>query len=116
MRKYTLIGRKEILELASEVSPLPYGAYIQEDGTEVLFNRAYQPIIQRGPDRKNIRKASGWITHIGQVWFYDDYFTGKARKLLSENILEAFKAGLELAPFVINTTQNMENKYHVIKH
>jgi hypothetical protein len=51
---------------------LPYGAYIGDDGTETLFDRGYNPILARDGDGRNLRKAFGWITHVKQVWFYDD--------------------------------------------
>ena len=51
---------------------LPYGVFIAADGAETLFDRSYNPIYTRDPDGKNARRASGWVEHVSQKWFYDD--------------------------------------------
>jgi len=51
---------------------LPYGAYIKPNGSEVLFNRSYIPMLERDKYGKNVQKASGWVEHSAQIWFYSD--------------------------------------------
>jgi hypothetical protein len=99
---YKLIGRKEILALSNRTSAMPYGVYIGEDGTETLFNRCYEPIIQRDAKGKNIVKASGWIVHKHQAWFYNDAFTGKARVHMASVVMKAFYSGEPLTKLMIN--------------
>lgn len=100
--RYKFIGRKEILALSNRTSAMPYGVYIGEDGTETLFNRCYEPIIQRNAKGKNIVKASGWITHKHQAWFYDDAFTGKARVHIASVVMKTFYSGEPLTKLMIN--------------
>jgi hypothetical protein len=86
---------------------LPYGAYIGEDGTETLFDRFYQPMVARDKDGSNVRKASGWIPHVKQIWFYDDscspHRIDKPNKKAFERCffaLQAFNAGLTINEFI----------------
>jgi hypothetical protein len=53
---------------------LPYGKWTTEDGTEVLFNRKYQPIWVKHPDGKVDSAARDWWVSniVKQEWYYDD--------------------------------------------
>jgi len=53
-------------------SVLPYGVYVHADGTETLFDRSYQPIATRTPDRLQIKPTNGFIDFAWQAWFFDD--------------------------------------------
>jgi hypothetical protein len=53
---------------------LPYGRWITDDGTRVLYNRKYQPLLiwQPGTDKAE-RCDPHWVTGIAaQDWFYID--------------------------------------------
>jgi hypothetical protein len=52
----------------------PYGKWTTEDGTEVLFNRKYQPIWVKHPDGKVDSAARDWWVSniVKQEWYYDD--------------------------------------------
>ena len=52
---------------------LPYGKWMCPDGREVLFNRHYAPIRQRGADGI-VSEADGseWVRFVHQEWFYND--------------------------------------------
>ena len=71
---------------------LPYGVYIGADGTETLFDRNYTPLYTRDPDGKNVRRASGWIEHTKQRWFYDDRCTPKHNKKSAQRCQAAMTA------------------------
>jgi len=53
---------------------LPYGKWTTKDGTEVLFNRKYQPIWVKHFDRKaDIAALDWWVPNIvKQEWYYND--------------------------------------------
>lgn len=52
---------------------LPYGIWTCEDGREVLFNRFYEPILQRRPGGPVEPATPGeWVRWKRQSWFYDD--------------------------------------------
>jgi hypothetical protein len=53
---------------------LPYGRWITEDGTEVLYNRKYQPLfVWRAGTDKPERCDPHWIDGIvDEGWFYSD--------------------------------------------
>src|SRR5262245_43310173 len=51
----------------------PYGMWTCADGREVLFNRSYWPILERGKDLAvRAAKPGEWIPHCEQEWFFDD--------------------------------------------
>jgi hypothetical protein len=87
---------------------LPYGYYERADGSQVLFDRDYAPMWGRDADGSNVRKASGWIEHVKQGWFYDDYcspnspiYRQRHKKALArtEAALRAFHAGEPISQF-----------------
>lgn len=97
----------------------PYGAYITEDGEEILFDRGYNPMLRRNADKTNPRKASGWIPHVAQVWFYTDADSPRGPRRLKrtkdtirrcEMVLEAFNAGESIAPYVRSGDKNALQK------
>ena len=52
---------------------LPYGKWTTEDGTEVLFNRKYQPIWVRHTNKKaDIAALDWWVPGIVKQEFYYD--------------------------------------------
>lgn len=108
--RFTLLSREEIRQLPIGVPGRePYGAYITEDGEEILFDRGYSPMLRRGADKINVRKASGWIDHKAQVWFYADTNSPRGPRRLKctkdtirrcEMVLEAFNSGKSIAPYI----------------
>lgn len=54
---------------------LPYGKYIQSDGTEVFFNRRYEPIWRKAGDQVDpvdpVDPAER-VVFIRQEWFFND--------------------------------------------
>ena len=91
---------------------LPYGAYIRADGSEVLFDRHYYPMIGRARDGGNVRPAADWITHEVTVWFYTDACSPRGQKRCQvtketitrcEEALTAFTQGRSIAPYAIKS-------------
>ena len=73
---------------------LPYGRWITEDGTEVLYNRRYQPLfVWRAGADKPERCDPHWIDGImDEAWFYSD---GGSRVLGRTKLWHALKAVLD---------------------
>lgn len=93
-------------------SRLPYGAYIRADGSEVLFDRNYHPVMERAQDGSNVRPAAGWIKHEVTVWFYNDACSPRGQRRFKarqdalsrcEAALTAFTQGGSIAPYVIRS-------------
>jgi hypothetical protein len=60
-------------KLARMRQELPYGVWTCADGTEVLFNRRYQPIWRRTPGGAvKPTKRDEWIDRIDQKWIFGD--------------------------------------------
>lgn len=91
---------------------LPYGYWQKADGSQILFDRNYVPMLRRDPDGSNARICPPvWVQWIDQQWFWG---TGKAdwpkRKAKpgswsrrhGEAILDAFEAGEPIDPFVLD--------------
>lgn len=118
MSKYgfKLFSREEIMKLPiSATEREPYGAYITKDGEEVLFDRGYSPMLRRDADKTNVRKASGWIDHVAQVWFYMDGNSPRGPRRLKRTkdtisrcgmVLEAFNSGESIAPYIWSGDRN----------
>ena len=51
----------------------PYGMYTRADGSQVLFNRSYEPMLQRDADGQNVHEVSGWLHDVKkeQHFYYD---------------------------------------------
>jgi len=92
------ITRKQVNMFLMRIA-LPYGAFIEINSNivkEVLFNRLYEPILERV--NNNI------TTYTGQHWFYDDgnppfYSITTMRKLAK--MLHAFSTGLPIEKYFI---------------
>lgn len=113
----TLLTADQVDQILIVKDSIPYGAYIRADGSQVLFERSYDPMLQRDADGTNCRPASGWIEHVTARFFYDDHdsprrlkFGGldersSARSKLayyrSASALVAFEAGLPITPYFI---------------
>lgn len=53
---------------------MPYGIWTCEDGREVVFNREYQPILQRKDGINSFANQSEWINDIAKVeYLFNDY-------------------------------------------
>jgi len=88
------INKEELKYLFEQAEPwalrntLPYGVWTCEDGTKVLFNRAYEPIFKMSPEG-NVNRADPmeWIKWVKQEYFYNDsnppfrYFPGENQRL-----------------------------------
>ena len=76
---------------------LPYGMYITADGTEVLFDRHYEPMYARDANGDNVQRASGFVENVvKQVWFYNDtnsLMNSSEARLRSEKALVSFVIG-----------------------
>jgi hypothetical protein len=85
---------------------LPYGMYITADGTEVLFDRHYEPMYARDAKGDNVQRASGFVENVvKQVWFYDDkhsLMNSSEARLRSEKALVSFVIGDAVNDYVIN--------------
>jgi len=113
---FKLLSREEIMQLPIGATERePYGAYITKDGEEVLFDRSYSPMLRRDKDKTNVRKASGWIDHVAQVWFYEDTNSPRGPRRLKRTkdtisrcdmVLGAFNAGESIAPYVWSGNKN----------
>jgi hypothetical protein len=51
---------------------LPYGKWTLKDGTEVLFNRLYQPMLRRKGSNVEPVDPSRWMEWESQEHYYDD--------------------------------------------
>jgi hypothetical protein len=83
---------------------LPYGLWIEPDGSCVLFNRYYWPIWRRSPGRDGVttavtgpirwdRGGKIWIRHVRQEFFFHDGITpwhNAAARELCEEIFALF--------------------------
>jgi hypothetical protein len=80
---------------------LPYGVWTCADGTEVLFNRRYQPIWRRTPGGAvKPTKRDEWIDRIAdQKWIFGDgdppWRSPESRRRC-EKVLDDFKRGRPL--------------------
>jgi hypothetical protein len=92
---------------------LPYGVWQRPDGSEVLFDRNYVPILQRDADGGNVRPCPPvWVEREKQQWFWGSGSTGfpiakKAKtgswaRTHGEAILAAFKTGEPVDPLVLD--------------
>jgi len=76
---------------------LPYGMYITADGTEILFDRHYDPMYARDAKGDNVQRASGFVENVvKQVWFYNDkhsLMNSSEARLRSEKALVLFVIG-----------------------
>lgn len=79
-------------------SELPYGLWTCEDGREVLFNRHYQPILERfNRGMAMFTNRREWVTFTSQRWFYDDSSERRAStKKKLEQVLAAFQSGRDV--------------------
>jgi hypothetical protein len=53
--------------------PLPYGVFVMEDGSQVLFDYHYRPIWQRPGECSRAVRAdpTAWFDWVGVYWLYD---------------------------------------------
>jgi hypothetical protein len=86
---------------------LPYGWWIERDGSCVLFNRYYVPIWRRTPDG-NVSAVTGpwrygkkWIDWVRQAYFYNDgclpWHYPEVREFLEDEVLGCW-FGVVVAP------------------
>lgn len=70
----------------------PYGKWVTEDGTEILFNRNYQPIwMKRSSGEVTKADPNWWVPNIlTQEWYYDETCPpyGDGRKTMTKNSLQ----------------------------
>ena len=101
---YKLLGRQEIMDLPARDKKRErvYGVYIEADGGEVLFNRAYEPMLRRKKTRDEYpTKATGWINHVDQHHFYSDLTPENKRDKIASKVMDAFYSDKDLNPFYI---------------
>lgn len=89
---------------------LPYGYWQRNDGSQVLFNRNYVPMLQRDADGANARACPAvWIDSREQRWFWatgkDAWPIAKLKptapaREYGEAVLAAFIAGRPIEQFV----------------
>jgi hypothetical protein len=59
--------------MSSDFDKVPYGRWTCADGREVLFNRAYWPILERrNGGATKIADCGEWVSYIKQEYFFDD--------------------------------------------
>jgi hypothetical protein len=67
---------------------LPYGKWICADEREVLFNRFYEPIYQRLPERPaEPADAKEQVPWKSQEWFYDDADSERRKRTAARAVL-----------------------------
>ena len=75
---------------------LPYGMYICKDGSEVLFNRGYEPILKRHAGVITYPKPHSWVDGVvDQVVFYNDGCSARHDKNTRDRckkVIEVFKS------------------------
>ena len=53
---------------------IPYGRWTCDDGSEVIFNRHYQPMFKRANDENEFMLPDTWISNIAKIeYFYGDH-------------------------------------------
>ena len=96
---------------STSLTELPYGLWRCANGTEVLFNRRYQPVWRRhsaAPASGDIPEPDEWIAWTEQHWFCrgDTYFerpmAPEVRNGL-QMILAGFKEGRPMEPWLGRT-------------
>jgi len=67
---------------------MPYGRWTLRDGTDVLFNRRYEPIWKRINGHVTPADPREWVEGIvGQEWYYKDATPFPARRKLAGAVL-----------------------------
>jgi hypothetical protein len=90
------------------IDSLPYGIWLQADGTQVMFNRKYEPIWKRRPGEPATKVTSfEWVPHVRQDYLYlvgDGYgpYSDLRNRLLRAE--RDFAAGLELQVPIVEPT------------
>jgi hypothetical protein len=85
-----MVGRTTLMKKI-----LPYGKFIFEDGSQILFNRYYIPIVDRKPIADINQEMQLRIQDAKKQWFYKDSnppWRDKEILKKSETILKAFDA------------------------
>src|SRR5690606_2579687 len=76
------------IEFVSERLFIPYGKYVCEDGSEVLFNRDYNPLWARKSDCSIIAlEPDTWVSHRDTVHYYDDRDNREERRVKGMRVL-----------------------------
>lgn len=97
---------------------LPYGFYLRPNGNEILFNRNYEPLIERSPDGDILNVSRDeWVDYVGRYWFRNDGrhnprfkgAEGKAARSRCEKILQDFLGGRDVSKYVINSAVERES-------
>jgi hypothetical protein len=96
-RRKARISEFELMRLRGT---LPYGMWLEKDGSIVLFNRSYTPIWRRSPGVDGVTTAipgpilpdvKNWINWIKQVHLFDDgsapWHHAAVREFLEEEVL-----------------------------
>lgn len=87
-------GRERRLGTASEFvihMLMPYGKWSLADGSEVLFNRCYEPIWRRTSGCITQADPTEWIKGItDQEWFYKDGSTYPAKRTSAAKVLRSW--------------------------
>jgi hypothetical protein len=67
------LGGLRNIHIARMLQLLPYGQWTYADGTEILFNRYYQPIFKRN-SAGVVSKCDPdcWIDYDEEAWFFTD--------------------------------------------
>jgi len=90
---------------------LPYGRWLLEDGSEVLFDRLYRPMLVRDANGGDVRAiAYCWVEWRSESYFWGDAGlrfpmrrraapTSRARQH-GEAVLAAFRAGEPMEPLI----------------
>jgi len=95
---------------------LPYGLWSCADGSEVLFNRNYNPIRRRVKDAHGnlvvtIPPRSAWILWETQRWFSNGVGPANANKGLLVHLMDAliaFDTGFDMAQFIKEPSNGMD--------
>jgi hypothetical protein len=82
---------------------LPYGLWTCADGTEVLFNRHYEPLWERANGVVTDISGGAWVPHQTEKFFYTDSDRRSLRAMRRKltDVLTAFKSGQDVRRWVL---------------
>ena len=73
------------------LNDLPYGVWTCADGREVLFNRFYEPILQRATGQAAAEAdPAEWVDFVKQEWLYDDAIPEPQKRKKAAAVLAEF--------------------------
>ena len=86
--RYARDGSRKTIDVpAGKV--LPYGAYVEGDGSLVYYDRDYKPLfrVRRKGGKREYLPPDTWIKVVNQIWFYSEHIRPQSCKKMREHLL-----------------------------